>query len=117
MTCSDEPIADLPTGCGPAPKEYDYQRVFDSMCGLHYGRFANGEESERTKQAARSFATRFLQVWQSGGIRPLFSDIVDCATKVIDFIEKNPKASISAHNIRLIAGQHPKFSKRLRAKL
>ncbi|MGF7218631.1 hypothetical protein GGR92_004810 [Spirosoma lacussanchae] len=92
--------------------DVSYKTTHSALCSLHYSRFG-----EKDTQAAERFATRFLQVWQGGGVRPYFSNIIDAATRFLEVINTQPKVQISAHNLRMLAGKKAKFSQLVKAKL
>lgn len=106
IDCSDE----IPEGLLARCPETEFKAAFEKLVGQYKSVFEKADTS-----AAESFATRMMQVWLSGGIRSLYDDMHDCAGKFLDAMDRHPKANLSAHNLRLLPGQKPKFSDRIKA--
>lgn len=73
--------------------------------------------------AAISFADRLTQIWKSGAVRGLFKNIGYCADAALEMLRLNPKADLSAYNLRVMANHKAgkpasgKFSKTIRPTL
>lgn len=73
--------------------------------------------------AAISFADRLTQIWKSGVVKNLFKNIGYCADAALEMLRLNPKADLSAHNLRVMANRKAgkpasgKFSKTIRPTL
>ena len=84
--------------------------IEERVAALFYKQFKNADNAV---DAAVRFAEQIGQVWPH--VATIFEDQYTAAFYMLEVIKIQKDARVSAHNLRLAAGQVPKFSNRLKA--